>query len=182
MSSERSGGAKPETMGTLARIGAGLADWSERWFPDAYVFAAIAVVIVCIAALFMGRTPMQVGTDFGKSFWSLIPFTMQMSFVVIGGYILAVAPPVKRLLVALARVPKAPRGAVAYVAFPSVPMTMRQTPPWSLPLRAEVTSSHGHAAHPLRKDSCRWLRNRGRPCVPGMGTGLEVKVLRGARW
>ena len=21
-----------------------------------------------------------------------------------------------------------------------------------------------------------------RPCVPGMGTGLEVKVLRGARW
>jgi len=22
----------------------------------------------------------------------------------------------------------------------------------------------------------------GRPCVPGMGTGLEVKVLRGARW
>src|SRR5208283_183043 len=54
--------------------------------------------------------------------------------------------------------------------------------PWSLPLRAEVTSSHGHAAHPLRKDSCRWLRNRGRPCVPGMGTGLEVKVLRGARW
>src|SRR5271166_3746931 len=46
---------------------------------------------------------------------------------------------------------------------PSVPMTMRQTPPWSLPLRAEVTSSHGHAAHPLRKDSCRWLRNRGRP-------------------
>ena len=48
-------------------------------------------------------------------------------------------------------------------AGPSVPMTMRQTPPWSLPLRAEVTSSHGHAAHPLRKDSCRWLRNRGRP-------------------
>jgi short-chain fatty acids transporter len=107
-------------MGPLARIGAGLADWSERWFPDAYVFAAIAVVIVCIAALFMGRTPMQVGTDFGKSFWSLIPFTMQMSFVVIGGYILAVAPPVKRLVVALARVPQTPRGAVAYVAFVAI--------------------------------------------------------------
>ncbi len=120
MSSERGGGAKPETMGTLARIGAGLADWSERWFPDAYVFAAIAVVIVCIAALIMGRTPMQVGTDFGKSFWTLIPFTMQMSFVVIGGYILAVAPPVKRLVVALARVPKTPRGAVAYVAFVAI--------------------------------------------------------------
>ncbi len=117
MTAGQSGGARSESVGPLARIGAALADWSERWFPDAYVFAAIAVVIVCVAALFMGRTPMQVGTDFGKSFWSLIPFTMQMSFVVIGGYVLAVAPPVKRLVVALARIPQTPRGAVAYVAF-----------------------------------------------------------------
>ncbi|MGO9742523.1 MAG: hypothetical protein ACLPN5_13625 [Roseiarcus sp.] len=46
---------------------------------------------------------------------------------------------------------------------PSVPMMMRQAPPWSLPSRAEVTSSHGHAAHSLREDSCRRRRNRGRP-------------------
>ncbi|RBP12179.1 short-chain fatty acids transporter [Roseiarcus fermentans] len=114
------GGTRSERVGPLARVGAALADWSERWFPDAYVFAAIAVVIVCVAALAMGRTPMQVGTDFGKSFWTLIPFTMQMSFVVIGGYVLAVAPPVKRLVVALARVPRTPRGAVAYVAFVAI--------------------------------------------------------------
>ena len=120
MTAGQGGGARSEKVGTLARIGAALADWSERWFPDAYVFAAIAVVIVCIAALAMGRTPMQVGTDFGKSFWSLIPFTMQMSFVVIGGYVLAVAPPVKRLVAALARVPKTPKGAVAYVAFVAI--------------------------------------------------------------
>ena len=106
-----------EEMGSLARLGAALADWSERWFPDAYVFAAIAVVIVGIAALAMGRTPMQIGVDFGKSFWTLIPFTMQMAFVVIGGYIVAVAPPVKKLVVALATVPKTPKFAVAYVAF-----------------------------------------------------------------
>ena len=120
MTAGQSGGARSERVGTLARAGAALADWSERWFPDAYIFAAIAVVIVCIAALLMGRSPMQVGTDFGKSFWTLIPFTMQMSFVVIGGYILAVAPPVKRLVVALARVPKTPRGAIAYVAFVAI--------------------------------------------------------------
>jgi len=106
-----------EAMGGLARLGATLADWSERWFPDAYVFAAIAVVIVAIAALAMGRTPVQVGVDFGKSFWTLIPFTMQMAFVVIAGYIVAVSPPVKRLVIALAAVPKTPKFAVAYVAF-----------------------------------------------------------------
>jgi short-chain fatty acids transporter len=65
----------------------------------------------------MGRTPNQVAIDFGKSFWNLIPFTMQMAFVVIGGYIVAVSPPVKRLVVALAVFPKTPKVAVAYVAF-----------------------------------------------------------------
>jgi short-chain fatty acids transporter len=108
----------PESVGegAIARLGARLADWSEKWFPDAYVFAAIAVVIVCVAALAMGRTPSQISVDFGKSFWNLIPFTMQMAFVVIGGYIVAVSAPVRKVIDALARFPKTPKVAVAYVA------------------------------------------------------------------
>jgi short-chain fatty acids transporter len=104
-------------MGILARLGAHLADWSEKWFPDAYVFAAIAVAVVCVAALCMGRTPREISIDFGKSFWSLTTFTMQMAFVIIGGYIVAVSPPVKKLVAKLASFPKTPKGAVAYVAF-----------------------------------------------------------------
>lgn len=100
----------------LSSLGAALADWSQRWFPDAYVFAEIALVIVCIAAFIMGRSPLQVGVDFGNSFWSLIPFTMQMAFVVITGYIVAVAGPTKRLIALMASVPKTPRAAVSYVA------------------------------------------------------------------
>jgi short-chain fatty acids transporter len=103
-------------MGILARLGAHLADWSEKWFPDAYIFAAIAVVVVCVAALCMGRSPKEISMDFGKSFWSLTTFTMQMAFVVIGGYIVAVSPPVKKLVSRLASFPKTPKGAVAYVA------------------------------------------------------------------
>jgi short-chain fatty acids transporter len=108
----------PDTkdIGILARLGAHLADWSEKWFPDAYIFAAIAVVVVCIAALCMGRSPKEISMDFGKSFWSLTTFTMQMAFVVIGGYIVAVSPPVKKLVSRLASFPKTPKGAVAYVA------------------------------------------------------------------
>jgi len=110
---------KPEVQdqGLMARLGATLADWSERWFPDAYVFAAIAVVIVVAAALCMGRTPVQISKDFGGGFWNLIPFTMQMAFIVIGGYIVAVSPPVRKVIDVLARFPKTPKGAVAYVAF-----------------------------------------------------------------
>ena len=106
-----------EEEGMMQRLGAALANWSEKWFPDAYVFAAIAVLIVVVAALAMGRTPAQVSVDFGKSFWNLIPFTMQMAFVVIGGYIVAVSPPVRKIIDVLARFPKTPKVAVAYVAF-----------------------------------------------------------------
>jgi short-chain fatty acids transporter len=111
------GKADTTEQGAMARLGAALADWSEKWFPDAYVFAGIAVLIVAVAALAMGRTPAQVSVDFGKSFWNLIPFTMQMAFVVIGGYIVAVAPPVRKVIDVLARYPKTPKVAVAYVAF-----------------------------------------------------------------
>ncbi len=107
--------AKSSEQGFMARVGMALADWSEKWFPDAYVFAAIAVALVGAIALFLGRTPMQVANDFGKSFWSLVPFTMQMAFVIITGYVVAVSKPIKKLLVHLASVPKTPRFAVAYV-------------------------------------------------------------------
>ena len=107
---------QPQEHGFMARLGATLADWSEKWFPDAYVFAAIAVVVVCLAALAMHRTPTQISVDFGKSFWNLIPFTMQMAFVVIGGYIVAVSKPVRKVIGVLARIPKTPKSAVAFVA------------------------------------------------------------------
>jgi short-chain fatty acids transporter len=42
---------------------------------------------------------------------------MQMVFVVITGYVVAVSPPVKKTIRSLASVPKTPRVAVAYVAF-----------------------------------------------------------------
>lgn len=107
----------PAKDGLMARAGFALADWSEKWFPDAYVFAAIAVVIVGIGALFMGRTPVQIGVDFGTHFWDLVPFAMQMAFVIITGYVVASAAPVHKLIVKLSTIPKTPKTAVAFVAF-----------------------------------------------------------------
>ena len=92
------------------------AAFAERWFPDAYVFAALGVVLVAIAALLAGATPQATAGAFGKGFWSLIPFTMQMAFVVIGGYVVATAPVVARLIQRLARLPRSGRGAIAFVA------------------------------------------------------------------
>ena len=101
----------------LEKLGGDLAEFSERWFPDAYVFACIAIVIVVAASLALGRSPAQIGVAFGTRFWDLIPFTMQMVFVLITGYVIAMSKPVHSLIERIAGIPKGPKSAVAFVAF-----------------------------------------------------------------
>jgi len=100
----------------LARIGMRSADFCERWFPDAFVFALAAIVIVFIGGLAIGVAPAKLTTEFGSGFWSLVNFTMQMAIVIIGGFVVASSPPVAKLTRWLASIPKTPRGAVAFVA------------------------------------------------------------------
>ena len=104
----------------MARAALRSAAWAERWFPDAYVFAALGVIIVAVAALSFGSSPQATAKAFGAGFWSLIPFTMQMAFVVIGGYAVATAPVVSRFIDQLARLPRTGRGAVVYVGLVSM--------------------------------------------------------------
>ena len=102
--------------GVLVRIAIGFTLWAERWFPDAFIFVAIAVVVVSLAALANGATPLAVSRAFGDGFWSLIPFTMQMTFVVIGGYVVATSAPAQRLIRSFAAIPKNGISAVGLVA------------------------------------------------------------------
>ncbi|MGF6391254.1 short-chain fatty acids transporter [Pseudomonas plecoglossicida] len=103
-----------------ARFALRCSNWAERWFPDSWVFAALAVMLVCIGALAMGAKPTDTAKAFGDGFWSLIPFTMQMAFVVIGGYVVASSPPAARLIDRLARLPSNGRSAVCWVALISM--------------------------------------------------------------
>src|SRR5215204_392332 len=84
--------------GILERLGLRFTNWAERWFPDAYVFVALAVAIVAVAALLNGASPVAVVASFGDGFWSLITFTMQMAMVVISGYVVASSPPAAKLI------------------------------------------------------------------------------------
>ncbi len=108
--------APAEQEAGLARVGLWLADWSERWFPDAFVFALAGVVIVALGALAIGAPPQAVALQFGRGFWDLITFTMQMALIIVGGYVVASSPPVARLIAWLATLPRSGRSAVAYVA------------------------------------------------------------------
>ena len=110
--------------GFLERLAIRVAQWSERWFPDAYIFAAIAVALVAVGALMIGAPPQQVARAFGDGFWSLIPFTMQMAMVAITGYVVAVSAPASRLIAALARLPSSGRAAITFVALVSIVLSL----------------------------------------------------------
>lgn len=104
-------------VGVLSRLALRLTDWSERWLPDAFIFALGATVIVVIAGLTAGgASPRRIAEIWGNGFWSLLPFTLQMVLVVVTGSVVATAAPVRRAIDALAAIPKTPRAATVFVA------------------------------------------------------------------
>jgi short-chain fatty acids transporter len=100
----------------MARLALRFTAWAETWFPDAYIFAAIALVVVTAAALLNGAPVVTVAKSFGDGFWTLIIFSMQMAFVAITGYVVASSPPAARLIDKLAALPRSGPGAVAWIA------------------------------------------------------------------
>jgi short-chain fatty acids transporter len=109
-----------QPQSALVRSGLALARWSERWFPDPLVFALLGIVIVFLFGISLRESPGKLAIQGGKSFWSLVPFTMQMVMIIIGGYVVASAPIVYRGIRALAGWPRTPRAAIALVAFLSM--------------------------------------------------------------
>ena len=102
--------------GFMQRSGLALAQWSEKWFPDALVFALLGVFIVFCFGILLGESPTKLAIQGGKAFWTLVPFTMQMVMIIIGGFVVASSPPVYRIIQKMATIPKTPKGAVAFVA------------------------------------------------------------------
>jgi short-chain fatty acids transporter len=103
--------------GLVARIAMALTAWTERWLPDAFIFALLFTMVVVIAAV--AATPatlVQTVDAWGRGFWDLIPFTLQMALVVITGHVLASSRPMARLIRTMATWPSSPRSAVAFVA------------------------------------------------------------------
>jgi short-chain fatty acids transporter len=112
---DRKRDANPERP--LVRLGLRLANWSERWFPDPLIFALVGIVVVFIAGLLLRQSPTQLAIQGGKNFWTLVPFTMQMVMIIVGGYVVASTPIVYRVIQGLAGIPNTPRAAIAWVAF-----------------------------------------------------------------
>ncbi|MBR0953574.1 short-chain fatty acid transporter [Bradyrhizobium canariense] len=115
----------------LARFSQYMVRFAERWFPDAYVFVLIAVVVIALGTIVHGGSPLAVSRAFGDGFWNLIPFTMQLALAAVGGYVVAMSPPVAASMRRLAGVPSTARGAVVFVGVLSILLSLLN---WSLSL------------------------------------------------
>ena len=110
--------ATADQPGLVARAAIRLTAWTEKWIPDAFIFALLATLIVFAAALaWTPATVAQVVDAWGNGFWDLIPFTLQMSLIIITGHVLATSAPVGRAIRAIASWPQTPNSAVALVTF-----------------------------------------------------------------
>ena len=116
--SQRPAAAGPDDPGAVGRAALALTAWTERWIPDAFIFALVATVIVVVAALlWTPATAAQIVDAWGAGFWGLIPFTMQMSLIIITGHVLATSAPMRAVIRRIAGWPQTPRSAVAMVTF-----------------------------------------------------------------
>ena len=117
MAEEKEAVNEAQQGNALERFGLWLAAWSEKWFPDAWVFALVGIVFVFCFGLLIGESPQKLVIEGGKSFWILIPFTMQMALIIIGGYVVATTPAVYWIIRKVACITQNPRLAIAWIAF-----------------------------------------------------------------
>jgi len=101
----------------LSRVALRFTAWAERWIPDAFVFALLATLVVFALGLGVAHaTPAALIESWGKGFWQLVSFTMQMALIVVTGYVLASSRPVAIAIARLARLPASARAATTMVA------------------------------------------------------------------
>ena len=83
----------------LTRAANAAARWSARWVPNAFVIACLLTLVVfALVIAVAGKNPIAAQGYWVKGFWELLELAMQLSLIVLTGYVVAVSPAVSRLL------------------------------------------------------------------------------------
>ncbi len=104
--------------------------WVRRWMPDPFIFA----IILTIAGLFIvaavlhtvhylglgGTIKFLIYSAWYGGFWKLLKFSMQMTLILVTGYVIAYHPIVYRGLARLAALPKNTKQAAVLAALVSI--------------------------------------------------------------
>lgn len=105
----------------ITRMGNSCLLFSLKYMPDASIFAVVLTIIALILGITLAKqTPVQMIGHWGKGFWELLAFAMQMALIVVTGSAIANSPIVKKGIRRLASIPKSSKHAVWMVTFVSV--------------------------------------------------------------
>jgi short-chain fatty acids transporter len=97
------GTQQSKSLGVIGSI----TSFAERYVPDSYVILLILSFLTFILALiFTPTNAYGVVQAWGKGFWVLLEFSMQMALIIVTGYALATTPLCNRLLVSLSSLPR----------------------------------------------------------------------------
>ena len=119
--SDTIGAAPAGGVPVLTRAANAAARWSARWVPNSFVIACLLTLVVfALVITVAGKNPIAAQGYWVKGFWELLELTMQMSLIVLTGYVVAVSPAVSRLLEFIAGLATSPRGAVALMGLVSM--------------------------------------------------------------
>ncbi|HOZ73450.1 MAG TPA: TIGR00366 family protein [Spirochaetales bacterium] len=89
---------------------------AKRWIADAFVFAIVLTIIVYACGMLIEKASfLDMATYWGKGFWGLLSFSMQMVAVLVTGSALAISKPVHRAMVSIANVANTPAKAIIIV-------------------------------------------------------------------
>jgi len=92
----------------------------ERWMPDPFLFCILLTAATYLLAL--GLTPagpVTLAQQWFNGLWTILPFAMQMILILLTGYALASSRPVRRLLEAIASIPRSQSSAIVVLTLAS---------------------------------------------------------------
>ena len=104
----------------LRKIAGGLNIGMDRVLPDAIVLAFVLTFVTFVMGLILTDSgPLDMIVYWGQGFWGFLSFSMQMAMIIATGYIVAEAPPIKRALIKLCKLPKNGIQGVVFIAVAS---------------------------------------------------------------
>lgn len=93
----------------------------QKYLPDPFTIAWMISLVVVAMALGITDTPiMKIVDDWGKGFFGILAFAMQMTLVIVSGYALAASPIVRKFLRAVAGIPRTPVQTILFIGFVSM--------------------------------------------------------------
>jgi short-chain fatty acids transporter len=88
-------------------------EWSLNWVPDSMVFvSALTIIVFIMGMVFTDHSPLGLLDDYVKGFWLLLTFAMQLTVMMITGFVVADSRLIKSGLIKLIDLPKSPKATL----------------------------------------------------------------------